>query len=436
MENTGLQLSDLKVNNLPELQGWKQKQEKLVSENPFVEITDNKSYEIACKSRTALLKGRTELERQDKLIASQLTSFRKDVKLETDNLIAITLPFEEKQQLEVKRYEGIKIAEKEEEARLEQLRIDGIKKRIDDFETKCFELIAKITFDNVAAVGDDINLLANEDFDYEEYDILFENTKARIQIQFDAKFLDVQEKENQRLENERLEKENLEAKRISELQSQRLSEILPYVAFGEAVDLTKLSDLSQEEYFDIFDAKKALFEADVKLKQEAQEKLDAENLELQNKAKADKEKIFEIRKNRLAEIGVVLNIEGVFCIPGYVMFISKELVFNADAIDFETIITDVKLLIEKTKSDAEEFEKQKAIDLKLSLEDAERLKKENKERVKRLQNDKAIISGSLEVYFADLHLQTDNEETKYFVEFANTEIQELKTRLLTKLKNL
>ena len=64
MENTGLQLSDLKVNNLPELQGWKEKQEKLVSENPFVEITDNKTYEVACKRRTALLKGRTELEKQ------------------------------------------------------------------------------------------------------------------------------------------------------------------------------------------------------------------------------------------------------------------------------------------------------------------------------------------------------------------------------------
>jgi hypothetical protein len=64
------------------------------------------------------------------------------------------------------------------------------------------------------------------------------------------------------------------------------------------------------------------------------------------------------------------------------------------------------------------------------------LKKENKERNKRLESDKKIISGSLEVYFADLHLETDNQETKDFVEFANSEIQELKTRLLTKLKNL
>jgi hypothetical protein len=377
MENTGLQLSDLKVNNLPELQGWKEKQEKLVSENPFVEITDNKSYEVACKSRTALLKGRTELEKQDKLIASQLTSFRKDVKSETDNLIAITLPFEEKQQSEVKRYEGIKEAEKQEKERLEQLRIDTIKKRIEDFETKCFELISTITFENVEAVGDKINLLANEDFDYEEYDILFENAKARIQIHFEAKFTDVQEKENQRLENEKLAEEN-----------------------------------------------RILREA---------------NLERENKAKEEKEKIFEIRVNRLAEIGFrYLENANRFLYDDENISISKTFstIYDCETIEFENIIIDCKESIEKTKFYAEELEKQKAIDLKLAEEDALRLKKENKERNKRLESDKKIISGSLEVYFADLHLETDNQETKDFVEFANSEIQELKTRLLTKLKNL
>ena len=64
MKKDALQLEDLKVSNLPELQGWKEKQQKLVEENPYVEIVDNKSYEVACKSRTALLKGRTELEKQ------------------------------------------------------------------------------------------------------------------------------------------------------------------------------------------------------------------------------------------------------------------------------------------------------------------------------------------------------------------------------------
>ena len=127
MKKDALQLEDLKVSNLPELQGWKEKQQKLVEENPYVEIVDNKSYEVACKSRTALLKGRTELEKQDKLIASKLTSFRKEVKQETDNLIAITLPYEEKQQSEVKRFEEIKAAEKAEEKRRNSVKICSIR---------------------------------------------------------------------------------------------------------------------------------------------------------------------------------------------------------------------------------------------------------------------------------------------------------------------
>ena len=48
MAKSVLKLDDLKVSNLPELQGWKDKQEKLVKDNPFVEIIDNKTYEQAC----------------------------------------------------------------------------------------------------------------------------------------------------------------------------------------------------------------------------------------------------------------------------------------------------------------------------------------------------------------------------------------------------
>lgn len=374
MENTALQLSDLKVNNLPELQGWKEKQEKLVSENPFVEIIDNKSYEVACKSRTALLKGRTELEKQDKLIASQLTSFRKDVKSETDNLIAITLPFEEKQQTEVKRYEAIKEAEKKEKERLEQERIDKIKTKIDLFETDSYKIIQETTIENVEMHKTMLDAFVNDDFDYEEYDIMFEQVKMRIQNLWDEKCNDIQEKENQRLENEKLAEEN-------------------------------------------------------RLLREA-------NLERENKAKEEKEKIFEIRKNRLIEFGFLFQDDSYefygFLFPnsdlGYTYFD----ILEANPISFEEVFSVAK----KVKEDIEQLEKQKAIDLKLAEEDAERLKKENKARLKRLANDKKIISESLEVYFADLHLETDNQETKDFVEFVNTEVQDLKTRLLTKLKNL
>jgi hypothetical protein len=404
MENTKLQLSDLKVSNLPELQGWKEKQEKLVSENPYVEIVDNKSYESACKSRTALLKGRTELEKQDKLIAKKLTDFRKEVKSETETLIAITLPFEEKQQTEVKRYEAIKEAEKEEKARLEQERIDAIKNRIDDFETKSYEFIATMTISNVEEIGDKINSIANEEFDYEEYDILFENTKARVQIQFDAKFVDVQEKEDQRLANEKLEKENQEIKRLADLQAERLKEILPYIAFGEAVDLTKLSELEQTYFDSIIVSKKALFEAEEERKQEEIDKLVAE-----------KKKIAEMRKNRLLEIGMFYCEErnGFWINYNTNYFLFSGDVFDLETLDFEQKIVEVQDIIVKAKEDLEAAEKQKAIDLQLAEEDAERLKQQNVERQAKYLNDKKVLKefvNSLE--FRNPVPELDNVESE------------------------
>jgi hypothetical protein len=442
MENTALQLSDLKVSNLPELQGWKEKQEQLVSENPYVEITDNKTYEVACKSRTALLKGRTELEKQEKLIVSKLTAFRKDINAVIGYFIDITEPHEDKQQQEVKRYENIKAQVKAEEERIERERIEKIKTKIDLFESDSYKIIQETNIENVEMHKTMLDAFVNDEFDYEEYDIMFEQARMRIQASWDAKCGDIQEKEEQRKRNEQLEKENLEAKRISDLQASRLNEILPYVAFGEAVDLTSLSDIEESAYAEILSSKKALFEADAKEKKEAQEKLDAENLERENKAKADKEKIFEIRVKRLEEIGIHNQINDDECTSSFADEFQKihfecDEVLNADAIDFETIITDAKLAIEKAKEEHERAEQQKAKDLELSKADAECLKKENKARVKRLAKEKDILSDLIKEeidYLIDIDVE--NKEIIDFIENANIKIHSFATELLTELEKL
>jgi len=431
MKNTELQLSDLKVSNLPELQGWKEKQEQLVTDNPYIEITDNKSYEVACKSRTALLKGRTELEKQDKLVASKLAAFRKDVKTETDILIAITLPSEEKQQVEVKRYEGIKEAERLDKERIEKERVEAIKAKIDSIETESFAIIQKMTFQNVIPDGAAIGLICKQEFDFEEYDILFEQTLARIENAIKDKIDDLTEREERHLENERMKQEIFDVRviRFKELGFE-LEENLMFRSFELPHTYTK-SELLNIDSTTFERAISNLKQAKEELKQA---KIDAENLEKENKVNADKEKIFEIRKSRFLELGVELNGEYFMNTNGIVY--DKRDVFNADAIDFETIITDAKLVIEKAKEEYERAEKQKAIDLELSKADAERLKKENKARVKRLAGDKKIISESLEVYFADLHLSTENEESLAFIITANTKVQALKNELLTELEKL
>ena len=432
MKKDALQLEDLKVSNLPELQGWKEKQQKLVEENPYVEIVDNKSYEVACKSRTALLKGRTELEKQDKLIASKLTSFRKEVKQETDNLIAITLPYEEKQQSEVKRFEEIKAAEKAEEKRIEQLRVDTIKSKINNFETASYGVIQDTTIENVDLHKSMLDAFANADFDYEEFDILFEQAKARIQTSWDLKCSDIQEKESQRVENERLQKEAEQARIVSELQASRLNELTPYIAYGEPIDLTNLHSIEESVWIEAIASKEALFEAEQKKQQEAQEKIEA-----------DKQKIFEIRVKRFQEAGVELGEGFVARIinrgDGTQFRLTKEMVLESDTIEFETLFSNTLLEVEKHRLNVENAENQRISDEKLAKEDAERLKKENKAREKRLAKDKKVLKEFIEkIYLSNKTsvFLSEDEPIAFFDGIVLKKLHLLISELLTDLNNL
>ena len=525
MNQENLSLENLKVSNLPELQGWKDKQENLVKENPFVEITDNKTYETACKSRTALLKGRTSLESQDKLVASKLAGFRKEVKIETDKLISITLPHEEKQQIEVKRYESIKENERLERERIENERIAAIKNKIESLETESYELINKLTYKDIDEHVP-MSKLHNTGFDFEEYDIVFDQMVERVKAYASTKIDSLIKEENQRIENE---KKELELTRSRALLVAGFSFDGNYYFVGEfkRLDMGTILYLSDYDFEEIVNAGKTevqrLQEIENKLKEEserkakelqdkldeadreskrkekeAQDKIDSDNLEREQQAEKEKQQVFEIRKNRLSEIGVleVLNenklsdLDFIFSDAYSCFQKSAETIFIASTIDFETIISDAKKAIEKVIND--EIEKEKAFELriaklleigliysdehdtyfvaadsnfillpddikneseeefeetlsesrqvisdyKLSKADAEKLKKENKARIKRLAGDKKIISEGLEVYFADLHLDTENQETKDFIEKSNAKIQDLKNELLTELNNL
>lgn len=334
-------LEKLNTDNLPELQGWKEKQETLVKENPYVEIIDNKTYETACKSRTALLKGRTSLEGQEKLVASKIATFRKSVGDKTKELISITLPHEEKQQTEVKRYEGIKEAERLERERIENDRISGIKTKIESIESDAYKIIQQMDYNGIASKSNELSkLVDNEENDFEEFDILFNQAKLRIENAITTKVNDLTEKENTRKENERLARENAEAQRKSNIQSSRLNELLPYNAFGEVVDMATLWALNDDVYSKLFKSKKALFDADALAKEKAEKERKA-------REKVEKEKVFDIRVNRLKEIGLDLTInsdeERSFFIDNFQKeYLTSDEVFNADTLEFEELLLNAK----------------------------------------------------------------------------------------------
>jgi hypothetical protein len=279
-----------------------------------------------------------------------------------------------------------------------------------------------------------LDALVNAEFDCEEYDIMFEQSRDRIQASWDAKCGDIQEKEEQRLRNEQLEKENIEAKRISDLQALRLNEILPFVAFGESIVLTNLSVLEETVYSNILASKKALFEADAKDKKEAQEKLDADNLERENKSKAYKEKIFEIRKVRLTEIGITENENGCFVSENEDSLMNLEFVYNCNEVELEEAIAESIDSIKTGNLQRKDAEKQKAIDLELSLADATKLKKENKARVAKYSLDKKILKEFIKsLEFSNPVPELQNEDMQPILDKILLELENTRGHLLTEI---
>ena len=131
----------LDYKKLPAFLNAQQRQEQLVIDNPFIEIRDNESFNIAKKRRTALRTGRTELQNGEKLIVSKITAFRKEVGNETEKLILITKSHEDKQQAEIERYEAEKQKIKDEADRIERERVEAIKNKIIVFKGEIKDLL-------------------------------------------------------------------------------------------------------------------------------------------------------------------------------------------------------------------------------------------------------------------------------------------------------
>jgi hypothetical protein len=270
--NQIIKIEDLQANLLPELQGWKEKQLALVKDNPFVEITDNKSYELAKKTRTALLKGRTEIEKSDKLIASKLREFRSDVSKASSELILISTTAERKQQDEVKRYEDEKTKEKAEKQRLEAVRVEKIKDSINkiynDWKTEISEMEFK-DIEHFAMIG----ILADADTSkFEEFELDFSEKVMQLKVILTEKSEQLQLTENQRLEDLRLKSER------------------------EAIEKEKAEIKKQSD-------------ADAKERKEAQDKIDAKNFKKQkaldkqqSDIDAEKKRLQEAENDRLAKV--------------------------------------------------------------------------------------------------------------------------------------
>lgn len=326
--------------------------------------------------------------------------------------------------------------EKQEKERLENERVSKIKTKINDFESDSYKIIQETNIGNVELHKSMLDAFVNDGFDYEEYDIMFEQAKMRIQSSWDFKCNEIQEKEEQRLENLRIKEElfDVRVKRMQDVGFDFEDGFFTHKQLGERFTEIQVKDVSGLLF------EEELSEVKYKLNKIIQDQADAE-------LKKQKDEQFEIRKNRLAEIGVVMNIENMFVVLGYFYISSKELVYNASISEFEKILSDAKKSIQKAKEQKELLEKQRLESEELELNnqqeadkkaiaDKKELDSKNKARVKRLANDKKVVAESLEVYFSKVYLETENKEILDFINGANNLIQGLKSELLTQLNEL
>ncbi|WP_347216651.1 hypothetical protein [Chryseobacterium sp.] len=293
--NELLKIENLKASNLPELQGMREKQLQTIKDNPYVEIVDNKSYDDAKRARTALVTARTEIQNQDKLIASKIQEFRKSVSTVSEELISITRPHEEKQQQEVKRWEKVKEEERQERLRQEEERKNNIRNSISCIIDEAYMKINKCSFETIDSLKVDFEegLYKTELSQFEEFELDFNEKLIQLKNAFSSKIKTLEEVEAQRLEKIRLEAESkkleeekakLEAERKAE--EERLKKIKDEQEASLNAEREKLAK------------EKARQEAELKAKEDEARKIrEAE----EEKLKKEREEV-ETEKKHLAKL--------------------------------------------------------------------------------------------------------------------------------------
>lgn len=214
-----IKIENFNVNALEEIKGKKELITKTVKENPFVEITDNKTYEEAKKSRTALRTLRTDFEKEEKTllnaVKTKITEPIKEIYSEFKNEVS---PHEEKQQTEVKRYEEVKEEEKREKERIEEARKQNHRNNLDLFFTHNKNLIENLTFEQLPfeiQFKIDDQVFSNETF--EDFADVFESKIEVLKFQLVDKEKILNEREEIRLQQLKIEEERKETERISSI---------------------------------------------------------------------------------------------------------------------------------------------------------------------------------------------------------------------------
>lgn len=322
-----IDFTQFSVAQLPELKGKKEEIASVIEANPIVEIVDNATYESAKKSRTAVRTLRTSLESEQKTVKKKIKEHVLDVvDKEYDTLVLGVKSAEQSRQEPIDAWEKKKEEEKQEKARLEQERIDGIKTKISDYVASWKEAFGFMVFGSIKEVSENFHE-SNNTFDktaLQEFDVLFDREVSTLTELLDSKISTLKEQEQIRVDNLLIQEKNAEQTSIQKWQSTWNANIDSF-SFEEIRDIKKLFSRSKlvdlkhyvSGYEEIYlSTEKRLhsqieFVSKAEEQRIAQEKFEKEKKDFEEKQaevkrkEEEANKILEEAKNPIEEVEVV-----------------------------------------------------------------------------------------------------------------------------------
>ena len=309
------------VQQLPEFIGKKEEIKAVIKANPIVEIIDNPTYESAKKSRTAVKTTRTGLEKEKKDVADRIkNNVLGVVNTEYDKLIEDVKKEEALRQEKVTAWETKKEEEHVEKARLEQERIDGIKKSIGEFGDTWEKAFSLIKFENIKECQKtfDESVSVVDASEFQEYEVLFTDKVSYLTNLLNSKIATLTEQEQIRLDNVVLEEKKAEMAKIGQFEKTwnanidtlKFEDVSPDLK--PSLEKAKLTDLKhyQSEFDEKYTSIENRLNAQIEFvsKQESQrlaeEKLEKEKAEFEKKLSELK---YQERVNRLNELELDLD---------------------------------------------------------------------------------------------------------------------------------
>jgi len=316
-----IDFTQFSVAQLPELKGKKEEIASIIEANPIVEIVDNATYESAKKSRTAVKTLRTSLQREQGDVKKKIKEHVLDVvDREYDTLVLGVKTAEQSRQEPIDVWEEKKEQERQEKARLEQERIDGIKAKIKFFSDSWTENINNLKFSEIAEVsklfGSVVDLFDKKSL--EEFDVLFDREASNLAQLMQNKISTLQEQEQIRIDNLLIQEKNAEQSLIQEWQRVWNANI-DSLSFSDIADVksilvkSKLADLKHyvSGYEEIFASTEKRLHSQIEFVSKAeeqriaQEKLDQEKEEFEKKQAEAK---FKERCKQLTDLGIDMAI--------------------------------------------------------------------------------------------------------------------------------